>query len=639
VVPYPPNPLFTGRDAELARIAEWLNGGAGVAVVGPGGVGKTQLVAEYAHAARDQYPGGVFWLNMEQPEGIAGQVAALAGPEGLALPAAPARDFAGQVAAVRAAWTEPVARLLIFDNLEDPTVWKEWRPPRGGARVILTSRRRNWAATGGVRRLALPALPRPAGQELLLAPRAVARATTPAALLADPATAADADAVCEALGDLPLALALAGAYLEVTPTATLAGYRAALAAAPPVRPDPKPDDVLPAGHEAGILQAFALSYDLVEARKLDEILARARPGPLLQWVQRKPSAPDSAPHNAPARILLHPAALLAPAPIPRRLLARAAGLAPSNGAVPPQADQALSRLAALGLVASLDDDTVRVHRLLAAYVRRRAPGSAKDHTAIARALIAEVSAIADAGDPRPGLACLPHLRQVARGADARGDESAAWLHNQLGRVLRAQGDLAGARPAYERALAIDQAAYGPTHPEVATDLNNLGGLLRAQGRLAEARSCYERALAIYEQASGSTHPYTATCLSNLGLVLQDRGDLAGARPYAERALAIYEQALGPTHLTTATGLSNLGCLLQAQGEFGEAWSYLERAFTIAEQSLGPHHPTTQLFQANLAVLRDALPAGADLRAPPAQPGRLWEQWWHRVQRAARGGRA
>ncbi len=38
-----------------------------------------------------------------------------------------------------------------------------------------------------------------------------------------------------------------------------------------------------------------------------------------------------------------------------------------------------------------------------------------------------------------------------------------------------KGNLAGARVAFQRALAIDEAAYGPDHPAVATDVNNLGG--------------------------------------------------------------------------------------------------------------------------------------------------------------------
>jgi hypothetical protein len=42
-----------------------------------------------------------------------------------------------------------------------------------------------------------------------------------------------------------------------------------------------------------------------------------------------------------------------------------------------------------------------------------------------------------------------------------------------------KGDLAGARPLFERALAIDEKALGHEHPEVATNLANLANLLQA----------------------------------------------------------------------------------------------------------------------------------------------------------------
>ena len=99
----------------------------------------------------------------------------------------------------------------------------------------------------------------------------------------------------------------------------------------------------------------------------------------------------------------------------------------------------------------------------------------------------------------------------------------------------AQGDYAGARPLYERALRIDEAALGPTHPDVATSLNNLAVLLRAQGDYAGARPLYERALRIKEAALGPTHPSVATSLNNLAELLMAQGDYAGARPLYERA--------------------------------------------------------------------------------------------------------
>jgi tetratricopeptide (TPR) repeat protein len=573
-VPYPPNPLFTGREAELARIAAGLAAGRAVAVVGAGGLGKTQLAVEYAHRHRAAYPGGVCWLLMEPPEGIAGQVAALAGAAGLDLPGAAGLDFAGQVAAVRRAWQGPDARLLIFDNLEDPAVLREWRPAGGGARVLITSRRQTWAATSGVQPLPLTPLARPASLELLLAPRAQTKGTTPAALLADPATAADADAICEALGDLPLALAVAGAYLEATPSATLARYRADIEMAPLARLETDLEEALPTGHESSILKTFALSYDR---------LASADP------------------RDALALTLLHRAALLASAPIPRRLLLRAAGLDPDDAQAQEDMDHALRRLAALGLIEDHAADP-RLHPLLAAYACHRAPAPAEDGAAVEGALGQELSTINVAGYPLAGLPYLPHVQHVAVGADARGDESAASLHNELGYVLQDLKDLTGARTCYERALAIYEQVLGPTHPDTAQSLNNLGALLTEQGDLTGARVYYERALAICVHALGHAHPFTAITLNNLGNLLKTQGDLAGARPYFEQALAIHEQVLGSRHPSTAVSLNNLGQLLTKQGNLTGARAYYERALAIRKQALGPTHPHTAHSLNNLGQL-------------------------------------
>jgi len=47
----------------------------------------------------------------------------------------------------------------------------------------------------------------------------------------------------------------------------------------------------------------------------------------------------------------------------------------------------------------------------------------------------------------------------------------------MGLLLLNQGDLAGARPLLERALAIREKALGPEHPATATVRNNLASLL------------------------------------------------------------------------------------------------------------------------------------------------------------------
>jgi CHAT domain-containing protein/tetratricopeptide (TPR) repeat protein len=169
--------------------------------------------------------------------------------------------------------------------------------------------------------------------------------------------------------------------------------------------------------------------------------------------------------------------------------------------------------------------------------------------------------------------------------------------NNLGGLLRDQGDYGGARGYYERALAMCEALYPKDryprgHPDLALSLNNLGSLLGAQGDYGGSRGYYERALAMCQALYPKDryplgHPHLATSLNNLGYLLRAQGDYGGARGYFERALAM-RQALYPKdrfphgHPDLVNSLNNLGYLLQAQGDYSGARGYYERALTMLE---------------------------------------------------------
>ena len=197
------NPLFVGRGAELLQVARALRAGDAivalgqvVAATGLGGLGKTQLAVEFVHRYGRFFAGGVFWLSFASIDEIPLQVAACAGCglEG--------RPLEVRVQRVKDAWQSAVPRLLVFDNCEEEGLLEAWRPTSGGSHVLVTSRRRRWSPTLGVTTLPLDVLPRPDSIELLRRYR--------------PDLAVDApelDAIADKLGDLPLALDLAGRYL------------------------------------------------------------------------------------------------------------------------------------------------------------------------------------------------------------------------------------------------------------------------------------------------------------------------------------------------------------------------------------------------------------------------------------------
>ena len=91
-------------------------------------------------------------------------------------------------------------------------------------------------------------------------------------------------------------------------------------------------------------------------------------------------------------------------------------------------------------------------------------------------------------------------------------------------MLQATNRLGEAEPLIRRALAIDEASYGPDHPDVASDLNNLAQLLQATNRLGEAEPLIRRALAIDEASYGPDHPDVASDVNRPG------GTVAGHEP-------------------------------------------------------------------------------------------------------------
>jgi hypothetical protein len=77
-----------------------------------------------------------------------------------------------------------------------------------------------------------------------------------------------------------------------------------------------------------------------------------------------------------------------------------------------------------------------------------------------------------------------------------------------------------------RALAIDEASFGPDHPNVARDLNNLAQLLRATNRLAEAEPLMRRHLVIFidfERKTGHAHPHRDGAVRNYASLLAEIG--------------------------------------------------------------------------------------------------------------------
>ncbi len=554
-------PHFAGREQELTTIHEalWGKGETAAltqpaAVTGLGGVGKSAIGKEYARRHLHRYCGA--WLvNAEQEATLLADLAELGGRLNRDLREAADVRAAAQAGLAEARRLALTGRpfLLLLDNVETPADMPEW--VRGqGLHVVITSRYATWP--NGVAAIEIEELPPQAARTLLLE-------------TANRDAGAGLDQLLAALEGLPLALVQAGAYLRENPSETFAHYCEALA-----RRLGEASDDWPRGQRL-IAATYAPSLDRAEM-----------------------SAPG-------ARDLITRAAFYAPDDIPLLLLTEAPESEPFRRAADALARYSLWRLGADGPFGA----TRSLHRVLQTVLRAELTDESLQAIARTSAATLANSFKGNAGDVSTWGKNGPLAAHTVALSAATPDHAASpELAKALGRsdqYFDARADYRAAEPLSRRALAIDEASFGPDHPKVAIRLNNLAALLRATNRLGEAEPLMRRALAIAEASFGPDHPNVATGLNNLAGLLQATNRLGEAEPLMRRALAIDEASFGPDHPNVAIRLNNLAGLLRATNRLGEAEPLYRRALAIDEASFGPDHPKVATRLNNLAALLQA----------------------------------
>jgi hypothetical protein len=430
---------FTGREEELAALDKAFGAAERAvitqAITGLGGVGKSQLAARYAQTRADGYD-VVAWIRAE--DGGIPDLAQLAGMLGEPVEGGPPSE-AAQLALDRL--SDSAQRwLLVLDNVESADQLQGLLPRSGIGRVLVTSRDRELRQFGAV--LAAD----------------VFDEDTATAYLTDRAGRPDdrqaAGALARALGCLPLALSHAAAYCQSG--TSFADYLKLLGGLP-------------------ARELFASHPELSYARTVAST-----------WRTSIQAASNGAPL---AGDVLEMAAYLAPDAIPKSLFTVLVENTPAGRNRLSLAFNALARFS----LATVDDDSVSVHRLLQKTVRDDSVTS-DDHSAARNALRSVDEAFASRDDTAlPALwpCCerlLPHVMALADTPTASGD-SAVRLIDVLNRACRYLYHAGGG----ERAVTAAETAAGhaerlldPEHVHTLRSRNNLANAYQGARRTREA---------------------------------------------------------------------------------------------------------------------------------------------------------
>ncbi|MEV5846337.1 tetratricopeptide repeat protein [Streptomyces sp. NPDC051985] len=611
-------PAYQPRADLRKRLTEVRGVAVVTAVTGSRGIGKTHLAAGFArHCIAKGWP-LVAWIVAED------EAQAMAGMDRLARALGLTAREDDSVTAARKArtWLETEAgsrSLLVFDNVPDPAAVRRWLPAAGAAHVIVTSTSHTCEDLGT-----------PVRVEAFTATEAVAFLRERTGLADD----ADAQALAEEVGCLPLAL----------------------------------------GQAAATIRTQSLAYGTV--------LERIRSLPLDQLMLSSPA--DHYPHGAAQAVLLafrtvedtdplaHTlaglVAVLSPAGTLRKVLHAYADLEGTHdGITAADVDATIGRMAEASLLTfTVDGEAVLMHRFTQRVLRDRArrTGTLEELMLLAtrvvhacrptwaelwdrRGLVKHVILQTDAlwslaatetaspevreilalriwadhtlwgsGDSLLVLDRAPEL--VSDCERLLGDECETTTLARYGLAL-AHGDLGR----HDDAIRLNRrivdwyiANLGPDHHATLNLRNTFGNNYLESGRdfvdpvrLETAVNLHEENHAQYERLVGTEDARTLRSGVNLAFAYLAAGRISDAVVLAEQMLSDSEHAVGraPDRVMGLGRLTTRARSLLAQayathGRAVEALALMEETVIESSADLGANHPTTWDYRCERAVI-------------------------------------
>jgi len=574
------NPNFTGRDSVLLELREELHSRP-VAVLPPltiqgaGGVGKTQVALEYAHRFKADYD-VVWWLNCGQSQYIDSSLTDLGDRLREAFDANLPEEGAEAARQVLRFLSEEARRpwLLIYDNAEaEDFDTIERLLPQGGGHVLITAREDLLADRG--QSLALKVFQREESVSHL-------RRRMPEI------SEDDAYLVAAVLGDMPLAVATAGALLA-SERMTVPEYLRRLEGQPLRRGLPAEE------YPEAVAKAWDLSLDRLERRSTAAYRLLGICSVMASVISLDLIISDA---MADALRALDPG--ISERSMINRLIRQ------------------IDRLALIKVDYSARQ--IQVHQVVQAVVRDRMSEADRESARLeVHQLLVAARPAGDVDDPQmwPVYRLIwPHLTPSR--ADLSDRPQVRDLLVDRVRYLRQRDDLErGRRRAEEIEKAWMSRLETEQDPGTVSSLRqqlyrlqfNLANILRDLGRYDESRAVDEAVLQGQQADLGDDHPHTLQTRSSLAADLRALGEYRRALAYDLETFQAWEQnsGFGDEFVGTLNAAHNLALSYLLNGDFRSALVYDQQTIERRLQTYERGHPRT--LNSGSAVARDLLEAG------------------------------
>ena len=558
------SPNFVGREKEFVEIHAKLQAGQGVsvcAVEGMGGLGKSELALQYAWRYRGEYAAR-YWLSL-RGVGLAQAVVTLASRT-LPLPEVMrSATLEEQAAWYWQNWLPQAGKVLvIFDDVNDlQSIPKQARPLTERFQILVTTRKRKLSSQFAD--IPLGVISEAEALELLR--KLLGKSRVDQELVA-------ATAICEYLGYLPLAVELAGRYLQLDEDLRLSDYRERLTVSDESLALQESEEI---NATRGVIATFELSWQELSAS------------------------------TGKVAMLL---GLFAPADIDWGLVEEIA----ANLIEVADLQDGRKQLNNLYLIKAIDEERTRfaMHSLTREFLQWKLAQDSDINRLFRETFVmsllnkAKQISYAPTRDQISEVnPAIPHLDMLSR--EMLDDvpnpkDDLVWAFVAMAKFYEWRGLYSSAEKIYQDCLSKTKKLLGGNHHYIASTMSSLAELYRVQGQYSEAKELNIKSLKLRKRIRGADHPDTTKDITDLALLYYLQGDYRHAEKYCQDALQILEKHLGLEHPDILGALQVLGAVYLAQDRYKEAESICLRSTKICDQHLEETHPNNLSSLNNLA---------------------------------------
>ncbi|KAJ5612169.1 hypothetical protein N7510_005363 [Penicillium lagena] len=171
----------------------------------------------------------------------------------------------------------------------------------------------------------------------------------------------------------------------------------------------------------------------------------------------------------------------------------------------------------------------------------------------------------------------------------------------LARAYRAEGQWDKARRLFLQVMESSKKKLGEDHPSTLTSMSSLALTYLNQGRWQKAERLFVQVVQLSSAKLGENHIDTLSSIANLASTYLNQGRWAEAEELFLKVMKTSMTSLGEDHPSTLASMGNLALTFLNQGRWAEAEKLLLQVIKARNTKLGQDHPSMLVSMANLAA--------------------------------------